>query len=103
MSDPFENLDNEVYLDKIKNLESIINLYGDNQDVNRFKPVTEEYVKPEVGTMLVFPNWLRHAVMPFYGDGERRTFSANINIFENSSFENISEEDKIKHIEMMRK
>jgi hypothetical protein len=41
--------------------------------------------------------------MPFYGDGERRTFSANMNIFENSSFENMSEEDKMKHIEMMRK
>jgi len=76
---------------------------GDNQDVNRFRPVTEEYVKPEVGTMLIFPNWLRHAVMPFFGDGERRTFSANMNIFENSSFENMSEEDKMKHIEMMRK
>ena len=76
---------------------------GDNQDVNRFRPITEEYVKPEVGTMLIFPNWLRHAVMPFYGDGERRTFSANMNIFENSSFENMSEEDKMKHIENMRK
>jgi hypothetical protein len=76
---------------------------GDNQDVNRFRTITEEYVKPEVGTMLIFPNWLRHAVMPFYGDGERRTFSANMNIFENSSFENMSEEDKMKHIEMMRK
>jgi len=76
---------------------------GDNQDINRFRPITEEYVKPEVGTMLIFPNWLRHAVMPFYGDGERRTFSANMNIFENSSFENMSEEDKMKHIENMRK
>jgi hypothetical protein len=76
---------------------------GDNQDINRFRPITEEYVKPEVGTMLIFPNWLRHAVMPFYGDGERRTFSANMNIFENSSFDNMSEEDKMKHIEMMRK
>ena len=76
---------------------------GDNQDVNRFRPITEEYVKPEVGTMLIFPNWLRHAVMPFYGDGERRTFSANMNIFENSSFDNMSEEDKMKHIENMRK
>ena len=75
---------------------------GDNQDVNRFRPITEEYVKPEVGTMLIFPNWLRHAVMPFYGDGERRTFSANMNIFENSNFENMSEEDKMKHIEMLR-
>jgi len=76
---------------------------GDNQDINRFRPITEEYVKPEVGTMLIFPNWLRHAVMPFYGDGERRTFSANMNIFENSSFDNMSEEDKMKHIENMRK
>ena len=75
---------------------------GDNQDVNRFRPITEEYVKPEVGTMLIFPNWLRHAVMPFYGDGERRTFSANMNIFEDSIFENMSEEDKNKHIESMR-
>ena len=75
---------------------------GDIQDVNRFRPVTEEYVKPEVGTMLIFPNWLRHAVMPFYGDGERRTFSANMNIFEDSIFENMSEEDKNKHIESMR-
>ena len=75
---------------------------GDNQDINRFRPITEEYVKPEVGTMLIFPNWLRHAVMPFYGDGERRTFSANMNIFEDSIFENMSEEDKNKHIEIMR-
>jgi len=75
---------------------------GDIQDANRFRPVTEEYVKPEVGTMLIFPNWLRHAVMPFYGDGERRTFSANMNIFEDSIFENMSEEDKNKHIESMR-
>ena len=65
-------------------------------------PKKEEYVKPVVGNMLIFPNWLRHAVMPIYGDGERRTFSANMNIFENSSFENMSEEDKIKGIEMMR-
>ena len=75
---------------------------GDNQDVSRFKPITEEYVKPEVGTMLIFPNWLRHSVMPFYGEGERRTFSANMNIFDNTIFENTSEEDKNKHIESMR-
>jgi hypothetical protein len=30
----------------------------------------------------MFPSWLRHGVMPFFGkeDDERRTFSANINI-----------------------
>ena len=75
---------------------------GDNQDVNRFKPVTEEYVKPEVGTMLIFPNWLRHSVMPFYGEGERRTFSANMNIFDNKIFIPFTKDAKNKHIESMR-
>ena len=37
-------------------------------------------MKPEVGTMLMFPAWLRHGVMPFFGDGERRTFSCNMNV-----------------------
>ena len=50
------------------------------RDANMLRPITEEYVKPEVGTMIVFPAWLRHGVMPFFGEGERRTFSANINI-----------------------
>jgi len=50
------------------------------RDVNMLRPITEEYVKPEVGTMIIFPAWLRHAVMPFAGEGERRTFSANINV-----------------------
>ena len=30
--------------------------------------------------MIIFPNWLQHTVMPFFGDGERRTMSANFNI-----------------------
>ena len=50
------------------------------RDANMFRPVTEEYVKPEEGLLLMFPSWLRHGVMPFFGDGERRTFSANINV-----------------------
>ena len=50
------------------------------RDVNMLRPITEEYVKPEVGTMIIFPAWLRHAVMPFSGEGERRTFSANLNV-----------------------
>ena len=58
--------------------------WGSNgmRDVNMMRPVTEEYVKPEVGTLIMFPSWLRHGVMPFFGkeDDERRTFSANINI-----------------------
>jgi hypothetical protein len=50
------------------------------RDVNMLRPIQEEYVKPEVGTMIIFPAWLRHAVMPFSGQGERRTFSANVNV-----------------------
>jgi hypothetical protein len=34
-------------------------------------------VKPRVGVMLFFPSWLHHAVYPFRGEGERRSFSAN--------------------------
>ena len=58
--------------------------WGSNgmRDVNMMRPITEEYVKPEIGTLIMFPSWLRHGVMPFFGkeDDERRTFSANINI-----------------------
>ena len=50
------------------------------RDVNMLRPIQEEYVKPEVGTMIMFPAWLRHGVMPFFGEGERRTFSANLNV-----------------------
>ena len=52
------------------------------RDINMLRPITEEYIKPEVGTLIMFPSWLRHGVMPFFGkeDDERRTFSANINV-----------------------
>jgi hypothetical protein len=50
------------------------------RDINILRPITEEYIKPEVGTLIMFPAWLRHGVMPFFGEGERRTFAANINI-----------------------
>ena len=55
------------------------------RDVNMLRPITEEYVKPEVGTLIMFPSWLRHSVNPFFGDGERRTFSANINVMKKVS------------------
>ena len=50
------------------------------RDINMLRPITEEYIKPITGTMLMFPSWLRHGVMPFFGEGERRTFSANMNV-----------------------
>ena len=49
-------------------------------DVYRLKLDAQEYVKPKKGFCMIFPNWLQHCVMPFFGDGERRTMSANFNI-----------------------
>ena len=49
-------------------------------DVYRLKLDAQEYIKPKKGFMVIFPNWLQHCVMPFFGDGERRTMSANFNI-----------------------
>ena len=51
-----------------------------HRDVNMLRPVTEEYIKPVEGMLIMFPSWLRHSVNPFFGEGERRTFSANISI-----------------------
>jgi len=50
------------------------------KDIMALRANTEQYVKPEVGVMLVFPNWLKHAVMPFFGEGERRSLAMNWNI-----------------------
>ena len=41
------------------------------------KHPTAEYIFPEEGKMLIFPHWLFHLVTPFFGEGERRTLSAN--------------------------
>ena len=46
------------------------------------KPVTEQYLKPEVGKMIMFPSWLNYVVMPFSGDGESRILTANVNLTE---------------------
>ena len=47
--------------------------------------ITEDYIKPEVGTMLIFPNWLKHAVMPFFGEGERRSMAFNWNVHDSET------------------
>ena len=36
--------------------------------------------KPEVGDIYIFPAHLYHTVYPFYGAGERRSFSANMSL-----------------------
>ena len=37
-------------------------------------------VKPEVGDLFIFPGTLYHCVYPFYGSGERRSFSMNFQV-----------------------
>jgi hypothetical protein len=54
---------------------------GDTTDIERLKFSGYTPVKPEVGTMYVFPNWLQHLVWPFFGEGERRTIASNVNMF----------------------
>jgi hypothetical protein len=57
-------------------------IWGTNtrKDVLALHSQTEEYVKPEVGVMLIFPNWLKHQVIPFFGEGERRSLALNWNV-----------------------
>jgi len=46
--------------------------------------------KPKVGDMIIFPNYLMHTVYPFNVEGERRSFSFNLEIDKNT-FEKINE------------
>jgi len=48
------------------------------RDFSLLRPPTQQYIKPHVGKLVVFPNWLLHRVEPFFGEGERRTLSLNI-------------------------
>ena len=54
---------------------------GDSMyDIPRFKHPSFAYAHPEVGKVVIFPIWLLHQVAPFFGKGERRTMSCNIDI-----------------------
>ncbi len=53
----------------------------------RGKPETLDFngnrtVLPVAGDMYIFPAWLQHLVYPFYGRGERRSLSFNVNLSE---------------------
>jgi len=51
-------------------------MYGESSDM---RSDTIKF-KPEVGTMLMFPSYLKHFVYPFYSEGERRSMSFNAHI-----------------------
>ena len=57
-------------------------IWGTNtrKDIMSLRGQQEEFIKPEVGVMLIFPNWLKHQVMPFFGEGERRSLAMNWNV-----------------------
>jgi len=50
------------------------------KDFSLLRPATQQYVKPEVGKLLIFPNWLLHRVEPYFGEDERRTLSLNMDV-----------------------
>jgi hypothetical protein len=52
-------------------------------DTSNFRHATESFVQPQRRKLVMFPIWLKHQVCPFFGDGERRTLSANIDICTN--------------------
>ena len=54
-------------------------------DAPRFKHAPFAHVAPEVGKVVIFPIWLLHQVSPFWGPGERRTMSCNIDIINSPS------------------
>lgn len=37
-------------------------------------------IRPQAGTMLVFPAWIEHSVHPFYGEGHRISIAINVAI-----------------------
>ena len=77
-----------------------------NQDMLRkLHPVGEEYFKPKVGSLLIFPNWLKHAVMPFYGEGERRTLDPQMQTLSLQrlfDWKDASEEERQKLLHTLR-
>jgi hypothetical protein len=50
------------------------------RDFSLLRPPTQQYIKPVEGKLLLFPNWLLHRVEPFFGEGERRSLSCNMDV-----------------------
>ena len=107
LPDP-EERDNKIWFnDSSGNVDGFTYFIWDNRNqdmLRKLHPPAEEYFKPKVGTLLIFPNWLKHAVMPFFGQGERRTLAANANIVtpEMVDWNGLSDEDKQKLLATLR-
>ena len=59
-------------------------IWGQNtrKELYELKHEEQEYIKPVVGKLIIFPHWLNHQVMPFFSEGERRTLSCNFNVYD---------------------
>jgi len=68
-----------IQKDKAQNFNGYINfIHGSRQFLSK----SIQTVKPSVGDIFLFPNYLMHSVNPFYGEGERRSLSFNAYIDE---------------------
>jgi len=56
--------------------------WGSVSEASLLKPVTEQYLRPELGKMIMFPSWLNYVILPFSGEGESRVLTANVNLTE---------------------
>ena len=56
--------------------------WGDVDNPSPLKPITNQYLKPEVGKMIMFPSWINYSILPFSGEGESRILTADINLTE---------------------
>ena len=72
------------YLKLPKNFSTKKNkVFGSIDFINGNKMFLSESIHnhvPKVGDVILFPNYLMHTAYPFKSDGERRSFSFNIEI-----------------------
>ena len=56
------------------------------QDILMMKPQTSTFIKPQMGLLVMFPNWLYHQVHPFFGEGCRRSFAFNLMVHNSEAY-----------------
>lgn len=69
---------------------------------NPTKPFGYEYVKPEAGVMLIFPDWVEVSSTTFKYEGELRMLTTIVNAIPNLEIKSMTPEAKIAHIESLR-
>ena len=70
-------------LPKMNKLKKKSGVYGTIDFINGNKMFLSESIhnhKPRVGDIILFPNYLMHTAYPFQSNGERRSFSFNVEI-----------------------